>query len=218
MKHDLKVLFEKSRPKNLAQDMIIFDEGDNVDRIYYISSGYIKVYTQVGRGIQRIAFIYRPGEVFPLTTYLSSNNTARFIYECMTPVTLRTLSSKKFDKKVRGNLEVGEQIIQYTRTMDRQFLEQVHDLVTVRDGHSKTIKALMFLVERAGSGNGQVRINLPLDAKVLASICGLSREETSRHLNRLIKKGIIAKSQDFVIDKAKLNAMYQKSKPINTFM
>lgn len=207
---NLSVLFDGCKPKDFPKGEVIISEGDSVDKLYFVQSGYVKVYTLVGHGTQRVAFIYKEGEIFPVTTYLSSSNVARFFYECLTPSRLRILKSRKFEKKVKDNLIIGEEILQYTRSVDQLFLERVHELVADEGGTSKLIKALRFLIERAGSSQDKAHIDLPMSSRFLASVCGLSLEETNTHLATFKDKGILSKTHSTVIDTTKLEALGQE--------
>lgn len=207
MNDDLKKLFAHGRTKKFAAGKIIIYEGDVMDKIFYLSSGFVKVYTYVGQSSQRLVFIYLAGEAFPLTTYLSSDNMARFIYESMTAVKLCVLSSRKFQKQVKGKLDIGEEIVQYTRGIDGQFLERVHSLISTEEPLSKIVETLQFLIGRAGSGSEQLKIDVPLSTKVLASLCSLDNEETAKQMDYLISKGVIVKAQNLVINRTKLDAM-----------
>jgi CRP-like cAMP-binding protein len=211
MENNLSALFETIKPKRYKQGKVIIYEGDSVDKIYLIKSGYIKVYTEIMRDTQRIVFIYRPGEIFPLTTYLSSDNIARFFYECLTPV---QLGSRKFQKKVKNNVDLGEEIIDYTRKIDHQFLQRVNDLVSDEPPRDKAVKTLLFLMKRVGSDQDKNAMDVPLDVNFFAAVCGLAPEEASQQLRLFKEKGVISGTQNIAVDSTRLKKIASKSAKI----
>jgi CRP-like cAMP-binding protein len=208
-------LFEGCKIKGIPKNTRLIYEGDEIKNIYNVVSGYIKVYTVVNSKAQRIIFIYQPGDVFPLTTYLSGSNIARFFYESMGSVQIRAISAKKFEKKIEGNHQLGEVLIKYTTAIDRQFLRRVNDMVADTNALHKVISLLNFLMEKFGHGKELVHVSLPLTLKDIANMCGLEREEIAKQLVYLKDKGVTYgvtySSHSFVIDKAKLKELSLKT-------
>jgi CRP/FNR family cyclic AMP-dependent transcriptional regulator len=207
----LQGLFKSCRTKNLVKGRLVLYEGNEVENIYYIVSGYIKVYTVVNSQEQRIIYIYKAGDVFPLTTYLSGSNIARFFYECMSPVELKAMTSKRFEEKAEGNYELGEALLQYTTSIDQQFLRRVNDMISTSSALEKILSLLNFLMNKFGTGKDQMHINLPISLKDIANMCGLTREEIAKQLVYLKNSGVTYSSHSFTIDKAKLKALKQKT-------
>jgi CRP-like cAMP-binding protein len=211
MQTELKNLFKNHPLKKVEKNKVIILEGDPVDKIYFIVSGYIKVYTVINSGAQRIVFIYKAGDIFPLTTYLSGSSIARFFYETMAPTQMHVMTAKKFEEKMVGNTEAGESLIRYTTKIDRQFLRRVRDIVAPMEPQDKLIRVLFFLMSKTGSGKDEVHINLPLTLRDIANMCGITREETAKHLVYLKNKGVTYNSNSFMINKTKLKALAKKT-------
>jgi CRP-like cAMP-binding protein len=206
MNREFKKLFKGQATKNLPKGDVLIYEADQVKKIYYILNGYVKVYTVVNTGAQRIVYIYKPGDVLPLTTYLSGSHIARFFYECLTPATIRSMSIKKFNEKVEGNYELGEALIQYTTSTDRQFLRRVNEMVSNSDNLSKLMLLLNFLYQKFRDDKSSPTINLPLTTKDIASMSGLNQEETVKLIRKIKSKGISFSSSGLVIDKRAFRA------------
>lgn len=207
MKKSLKDLFDGRKVKNLPKGKTIVYEGDLVDKIYYIVDGYIKVYAFVNSGVQRIVYIYKKGDVFPLTTYLSGSDVARFFYETITPAQVIELSSVRLEKKIKDDLLMGELLVRYTTDIDRQFIKRVNDIISSDPPLAKTVSCLKFLANWVGQGKSQIRIDLPLDAKGIAALSGLSTSDASAQMAYLKAKGVVAKTGSLVIDKNKLKEL-----------
>lgn len=207
MKANLSELFEGLSAKDLPKGRFILRECDEVKNIYYIVSGFVKVYTFVNTGDQRIVFIYKQGDVFPLPAFLSGNNITRFFTETMTPVRILTLSSKQLEKKVKDNLQMGELLIKYTTSIDHQLVKRVNDIISTDPPLAKTVASLKFLVNRLGRGRSLVHIDLPLGPKDIAALSGLSNAEASAQMAYLKSQGVVAKTGSLVIDRNKLKEL-----------
>jgi CRP-like cAMP-binding protein len=207
MMNSLDALFTDKKIIEAPKGKIIVYEGHSIKKIYRVLNGYVKVYTIAGANKQRILFIYKPGDVFPITTFLSGDSAARFFYEAMTPATLQCITPKQMEGKLLNNLRLGEAIISYTNLLDRQFLSRVNNMVSDKDPLSKVKTLLFFFCERAGSTESMVKINLPLTSRVIASMCGISVKEASVQFDYLKSKGIVTAGSGLTINKQKLQAL-----------
>lgn len=202
-------LFENGRHRQLPKGQVVIYEGDPTSNLYYIVSGYVKVYNISNTGTVRIIFIYGPSDVFPLTSYLSGSGVARYFYECMTEVELRILSNEEMRDKLVNNIEVGEALIGYSNTVNQQFLQRI-DVLSVNDARRKVIALLAFLVEKVGTPGDLSRIEVPLTQQDIANLCGLTRETASAQILRLKKQGIISGSKKLIVNKKKINKLKPK--------
>jgi CRP-like cAMP-binding protein len=151
MKDSFRILFKDSKLLNIPQGKIVIYEGHEVNKVYYIVSGYIKVYAIVGANIQRVPFIYRSGDIFPLTTFLADVGVARFFYEAMTDVKVYCITTKHLEKKLIGNLGLAEDLIRFSDKTDEQFVQRVNDLISIGNPRAKVKNLLLFLTQAENS-------------------------------------------------------------------
>src|SRR5690348_14218953 len=118
-------LFKKLPVRHLARGQILIYEGDPIDNIYFLASGYVKVSNIQVDGTNRTIFVYAPGDAFPLTSYLSGIGIARYFYECMSDVEVKLMPQKRFEQSIKGNLELGEQLIGYTYELNQEFTNRI---------------------------------------------------------------------------------------------
>jgi CRP-like cAMP-binding protein len=203
----LDTLFQTKKCIEVNAGKIIVYEGHQVNKIYRIVSGYVKVYTIVGAHKERILFIYKKNDIFPLTTFLSGHSVARFFYEAVTPTTLQHISPKQLEAKLLNNLMLGEEIVRYTQKLDRKFLERVNDMVSGKSSISKIKSLLFFLAELAEGKDNRVTIALPISPKLVAAMSGMNSQEALRQLRFLKSKDIISISDGLVIDTEKLKKL-----------
>lgn len=200
-------LFTKLPIRKFRKGQILIYEGDIIRNIYYIETGYVKVSNILHNGSQRTIIIYKPGEAFPLTSFLSGEGVARFFYECMTDVEVRSRPQADFQKLIKGNLQVGEELILYTNKMSEQYVERIETL-SAQSARSKVVSLLGYLAKKTGAANnGKVKINVPLTTQDIADMCSLTRETASLQLIKLKKEGLLSGRRFLIIDKAKLKKL-----------
>ncbi|HEX5394933.1 MAG TPA: Crp/Fnr family transcriptional regulator [Candidatus Saccharimonadales bacterium] len=193
-------------PRKLPKGQLLIYEGDPIDHLYYIVSGYVKVYSIMISGSERTIFIYGPGDLFPFTSYLTSSSNARYFYECMTEVEIYAMTPANFEKKVRGNFTIGEALVHYTNMVSQQFLARI-DVLSVNDARRKIIALLAFLIDKCGDGGNPAKICVPLTTQDIANMCGLTRETASVQLSKLRKAGVISGTRNLIINVAKLEKL-----------
>jgi len=203
----LESLFTDLPVREFRKGQILIYEGDTVDNIYLLVSGYVKVSNILANGSQRTIIIYKPGDSFPLTSFLSGEGVARYFYECMTDVQVRARPQADFQAMIKGDLEIGEQLIAYTYKMSQQFVERIETL-SAQGARSKVISLLAYLSKRVGAPEGdKVKLNIPLTSQEIADMCSLTRETASLQIIRLKKEGVVNGRQHLYLDKKKLKKL-----------
>jgi CRP-like cAMP-binding protein len=200
----LDSLFENKKIIEAPKGKIIVYEGHNVNKIYRVIQGYVKVYTIAGSSMHRMIFIYKPGDIFPLTTFLSSHRVARFFYEALSPTKMQYITPKQLENKLMNNLELGEEIISYTSYLDSQFLERVNSMVSTKSPQSKVKDLLLFICDRNYPKKNIVDIDILFDSNLVASMCGISSKEAEQQINILQFAEIISSSGGLKINTQKL--------------
>jgi len=200
----MEKLFKDLPARQLSRGQILIYEGDPVDNIYFLVSGYVKVSNLLVDGTSRTIFVYVPGDAFPLTSYLSGVGIARYFYECMTETEVKVMPQKKFQALIKGNLELGEQLIAYTYELNQQFTDRIETL-TARSARHKVAALLAYLAGRAGSQQqDRTRLNIPLTSQNIADMCNLTRETASLQMVHLRKEGVVQGSRHLTIDGQRL--------------
>lgn len=199
-------LFESSTTRSYRKKHVIIYEGDPVSTIFYIKSGYVKVYNILNDGTERIIFIYGPGDVFPLSTYLSGSRAIRYFYVGLSDVKLLTLPSEQLERKIRNDIAVGETLVNYTVLINLQFLERI-EILSVNDARRKVVALLAFLVIKIGTKSPISRLSIYLTHQELSEMCGLTRESTSIQLEKLRKEGVLLGKRATDINVTKLEAL-----------
>jgi CRP/FNR family transcriptional regulator len=197
-------IFQDLPSRKLNKGQILIYEGDVIDHIYLLISGYVKVSTIYSTGAQRTIIVYTPGNSFPLASFLSGHGIARYFYECMTDVELKVMPQRDFQEKIKDNLELGERLIAYASLMNDQFVERI-EILSAHSARHKVAALLKYLADNTGESiNGKTRLNLPLTSQEIADMCGLTRETASMQLQRLKKEGVVSGRRHLSINNNKL--------------
>src|SRR5581483_153875 len=155
IKPNLGQLFNAGDLRVMPKGQIVIYEGDPITNLWYLTEGYVKVYSILETGSERIIFIYSPGDVFPITSYLSGSGITRYFYECMTEVKARRINPEYLRDKVKDNLELGESLIHYADSMNQQFIQRI-DMLAAASAKHKIIALLDFLVKKTGSNEPKI--------------------------------------------------------------
>lgn len=200
-------LFKGLPVRKFRRGQILIYEGDPIDNIYLLVQGYVKVFNILVSGSQRTIIIYKPGEAFPLASFLSGEGVTRYFYECMTDVEVKIRPQAKFQEMIRGDMELGEELIIYTYGMSQQFIERIETL-SAQSSRSKLISLLVYLSRKTGEKTkAGVRLAIPLTTKEIADMCGLTRETASLQLMRLRKEGVLSGHRYLCINDKKLQEL-----------
>lgn len=199
----MEELFNGLPMRKFRRGQILIYEGDPIENIYWLVSGYVKVFSILANGGQRTIIIYNPGEAFPLASFLSGEGVTRYFYECMTDVEVKSRPQAKFQQMIRGNLELGEELISYTYNLSQQFVERIETL-SAQSSRSKLISLLNYLARKSGKKSGDsIKLAVPLTTKEIADMCGLTRETASLQLIRLRKEGVVSGRRHLCIKESK---------------
>jgi CRP-like cAMP-binding protein len=203
----MEKLFADLPVRKLSKGQILIYEGDPVENIFLLVKGYIKVSSIQINGGQRTIFIYTPSDAFPLTSFLSGVGAARYFYECMTETEIKVMPQGDFQKLIKGNLELGEELITYTYKLNMEYVERI-EILSAHSARNKVASLLAFVAAKTGTDKqGMVRINLPLTSQNIADMCNLTRETASLQLLKLKKDGLVSGSRLLTIDKTKLQKL-----------
>ena len=200
-------LFEDLPVRKLSRGQILIYEGDTVENIFLLVSGYVKVSNILVNGTQRTIFIYTPGDAFPLTSFLTGVGVARYFYECMTDTEVKVMPQQKFQELIKGNMELGEELITYTYNLNLQFADRI-EILSAQSAKHKVASLLAFLAAKAGTRKGDTaELNIPLTSQNIADMCGLTRETSSMQLIKMKKAGVVSGSRQLSINLPKLRKL-----------
>jgi CRP-like cAMP-binding protein len=169
-----------------AKHMIIY-QGDKADRIYYIISGYVRMYNITQKGNERTMAILGPGESLPL---IQSETTQNF-YDALTEVE----AAYGTYEEIVNRFLADKAYMEVARDASVQIMQRVFDQMEILSNDSAAEKvelALKFLAKYYGEEHsGYRRIKFKVTHQELANLVNLTRETVSQTINKLEKKKLI---------------------------
>lgn len=203
----MEEIFKGLPVRKFRRGQILIYEGDPIESIFMLVNGYVKVFNILPNGSQRTIMIYKSGDAFPLASFLSGEGVTRYFYECMTDIEVKSRPQAMFQQMIKGNLELGEELISYTYNLSQQFIERIETL-SAQSSRDKLVSLLDYLARKTGEKTSDgIRLGVPLTAKEIADMCGLTRETASLQLIKLKKESVVKGRKYICINQSKLRKL-----------
>jgi len=162
---------------------VIFLDGDEIDKLYVINKGKVKISKISEDGKEQIIRILEPGDFMgELSLFKQSplNSTA----EALEPTLMCVIEGEKIKDIIYKNPGISIKIIEELSNRLEQSDRLVERLV-LRDVGSRVADILLSMVDSDG------KINLAISKKDLAAHIGMSQETLSRKLSHFQAMGWI---------------------------
>ncbi len=188
--HELDIFFSKFKPLHYKKGEVIFRAGDQPQGIFYLKSGYARVYSFSRSGEELTLIIFRPGDIFPVSWAINSAPSGYFV-EAMTPAELWRVSREEFLEYVRNKPDI---LFELTRRMLERFLGLMRrmEYLVFGNANNKVASILLICAERFGRREGKkVIVEVPLRHSDIASLVGLTRETASIEMKKLENGGLV---------------------------
>ena len=187
----VRQLFQKGQPLTYGKGQVILGNDPRPNGVYYIHSGYIKVYSISNQGEQKIHIIYGSGEIFPMTwAYLGVQANPVF-YETISDTVVWRMSRDWFHHFIDTRHDVSQAMSQQLAQQFRIYAERIDNL-EYKKASDRVIYRLIFLASRFGiKEKDGILIDPVLTHEIIAATINLARESVSRELERLESKKLI---------------------------
>lgn len=194
MKQFCKNCIYKTLPsyqKEFASNDIVFLEGEDLNLVYRIESGYIKMHRYLENGDERILSIMGPGEYIALLAVLQNKHTYIASAMTLTETTLFAIDKNDVKKAYLSNDIFKESCLNCAITRTTFFQHQITQSAN-QNTETKIMEMLRNLNQKFGKIQGdKCYLTLPFSKTVLANLIGIRRETLSRHFTTMQKKSII---------------------------
>ena len=210
MSKNLISLFDDKTRNEYQKKQVIIHEGESIQYLYYIVSGYVKAYHILHDGTESTIFIYGPGDMFPNDNILNDKSINRYYYSTLSQVEVVSESSRKIFDYLKQDNEVTEIFINYMRRINSEYIDRIEGL-SVNDARRKIVSMLVFLVKKTGDKSNFSKLGINITQQGIADMCGLTRESASKHLGRLKEIELIRRMNgSFIVDVQKLKLIADK--------
>lgn len=182
-------------------NQILIHAGDEVSRFYYVSKGYVKVYSISEDGEERILLILKPGDLFPLLKDPNqSSQTSLYFYQAMTDVVLHMVEQQQLIDGLKHNSEYSWELLRYISEFNNTLTHRLAQLEN-RGAEDKLASLFTYLVSVCGKPTklNAYLLDLRLTHQDIASLLGLTRETVSNQMKAQEKKGAVAYRNGYLL-------------------
>lgn len=217
-KEELSIFADVAQVHSFKKKKHIFIEGDQLEHIFFICYGKVKIYKKNSTGKEFIMYVHEPGEMFPYIGFV--RNGCHISYaEVLEDTYLISVPVKYFE----------EILVFFPKLCMKIFNllgERITDLERRLEGHlfHDTYEKIILLLIRLCQSNGEktekgYKLKTKFTSSDLAKMIGTSRETICRTITELKLKNYIILNQDgyYFIDKDSLkqklfseNKQYEK--------
>ncbi|EFQ83359.1 cyclic nucleotide-binding domain protein [Aeromicrobium marinum DSM 15272] len=168
-------------PSTLRRGEVLFNEGDDGDKLYVVTDGKIKLGRTSPDGRENLLAILGPGQMFGELSFFDPGPRSATA-TAVTDVDLRSLGHEALSPVLNAHPDVAHALLNQLAGRLRRTNEVVGDLV-FSDVPGRVAKALLDLAGRFGRrADDGIHVNHDLTQEELAQLVGASRETVNKAL------------------------------------
>ncbi len=185
--------FSKRSPHKIKKGTILFNQGDPLERLYFIQQGFIKLYQISEEGRETTIYLYGPGYVLGVRALTSKDTSAKHNAETITDTIVLTMSHREYFDAIIAN---PEYLLDLTHIfIDRlNYTERKLEGFIITDTTARVANFLADCIKRFchnGKKNEPIVLPFELTHQRIAEFVGSFRETATVAIQRLEKEGIL---------------------------
>jgi CRP-like cAMP-binding protein len=197
MSMTIKEFFSSGRQKKYSSGELILS-GESPAGVFYISSGFVKVYSISDEGEKYLHILYKSGELFPLIWAFKGLG-RRVYYEAVSDTVACSVSKEEFLDLLQANKEAEREVLNQLVEQFNVYADRLDNL-QYKSAKEKLIYRLLFLASRFGERHGNnIVIKAPITHELLAESINLTRETVSREIEKLEKQGLVGRQSGHIV-------------------
>jgi CRP/FNR family transcriptional regulator, cyclic AMP receptor protein len=190
----LKVFFAKQKKVKFKNKEVIIKEGDLMPCMYYVQSGFIRVYVVSKNGHEITLGIHGKGGVFPIDAFRDQESA--YYFEAVGETELLRASIEDMRDYIMKNPSVSFVLLRIGALTLQKFFSKVK-ITILSSAQLRILLLFKDLGDNYGiAEKGSVRIPFKITHRVIGSMVGLTRESTSLHLKALERRSAITRLGD----------------------
>lgn len=195
----LKKLFSQFPTQKFSKNEIIFKPGDQINNVYFMKSGFVRVYTKNAVG-ENTLNVFKPLFLISVIHYFT-NNKNNLYFQAITPTEAYVVPTSEFKKFLENNPETSKIIMEFFFNSLLTYMSNQGNIIN-GTAINKISSVLLQLVHNYGdTKEGELIVNFPATHRIIANLVGLTRETTSVQMSKLQKLGIVStKRNQFVVN------------------
>ncbi len=204
-RHLLMQFFNDYATLSFNQSEVVVSPYVKSPGIVMIIEGYLRIYAISESGKEIGLNIIGPGDFFGFTFGKVGGTevlfTNRYYYEAFTTVKTKIAPVNDFKEFILQHPEVLLEIARYLARIGNVYSEAF--INSIDSAHNKVLSAILRLCTASMAYNEEelinsVRIPIPLTHNDIATLCGLTRENTSIQLKKLAEEGVIRIERPYI--------------------
>ena len=200
----LEDFFSQYRPLQYKKGDIIVRPEDPIFGIYLLKKGFVKQYIVSEDGDEVTIHIFKPVSFFPMMLAIG-NTENNYFFEAVDSVEVWRAPTDKALDFVKNEPEILFDLASRFAAGLNGLSKRI-EVLMFENAYRRITSLLLYLSKRFGEKEkNNIIISLPLTHKDIAAWVNLTRETTSRQLEKLSKKNIISyQNHHFVIKNLKM--------------
>lgn len=187
--------FARSKSLNFKKDEVILRPGDPIPGIFFLKSGFVRLYTVSLRGEELTLLIFKSGDIFPISWSVGGDllqGQNRYFLEALTSCELKRANRKDFLIFIKSKPDALFELASRLSMRLGGLLTRAESFV-FGDAKSRVASILLLCAERFGrKTDSGIEIGVPLTQSDIASLIGVARETASIEIKKLETKGFIS--------------------------
>jgi CRP-like cAMP-binding protein len=174
----------------LAEGERVFDQGQAVDRLFFVRAGQIKQFRVSTDGNERVVDIVQPWELIGENLLFMQNPAYPFSAEALTNAEVISFDSGKFVGILGESVDTCFRLMSDMSMKIHNYLEQV-DYLTMQNAGFRLVDYLLKQIPGSHDDNSPYTIQLAAPKSVIASWLSIQPETLSRQLRALRAQDLI---------------------------
>lgn len=184
-------LYASHKPLRFKKRDIILHADDKTSEVYYIKSGYVRVYRISELGEELTVTILKPHDIFPFI-WGEEDFPNQYYLEAITPLEVWRFPKVQFLLFLRSHPDFYYDLANRLMVRFEGILTRMEYLITGR-AYNKVAVTLLTCAKKFGIWQqNQVVVDVPLTHKDIATLVGITRETTCLEMKKLERKGLIS--------------------------
>lgn len=169
---------------------LMYQPGEAAPFLSYLKFGYVRLYTVSENGQEISLNIFGPGTFLPLIS-TDGKIKNQYYFEAMTSVQVWHLPVKEAPGLVEENADLILPLLINSLFSAGNLLSRIESLAS-GNAYTKVISVfIQLLSERVKPNEKNIRVDVPLTHRIIASLTGLTRETVTLQMLKLKKKGLV---------------------------
>lgn len=168
---------------------------DNLNRIFYLNQGFIRLYTISKEGAELTLHIFSPTSLFPI---LWENPASEYYFESLTPAEVYSCEIDKLQQLIKEKPDTNSELINQLTFFSQKAIKKL-EFKIFGDAYQQVAATILDLAECFGKKDkeGDI-ISYWFTHQDIASLAGLSRERVTIEMNHLLKQKLIVYDGHFI--------------------